>query len=181
MVGLFKAFLPPLLLAAFAAAQDFQILSPSGSIWWVAESENQISWDCKNPQAITDSNFTVLLKGPSFAAPQAIIAIEKNEDCIKTITKDQANQPSGNGYTIYLADPLNNTHVFATSEQFEIQPLGSKYPSQVSSSASAASGTATASSSSASSSSAATLSSHSPSFLGLTGIMGLLTFGLLGA
>jgi len=183
MVGLFNTFLPLLLLAAFAAAQDFLILTPSGSVWWVAESENQFSWDCKNPNATADGDFTVLLSGPNFAAPQAIIAIEQNDDCIKTVTKEQTNQPPGNGYTLYLADTLNNTHVYATSQPFQIQPLGSKYPSQVSSSASAASGTATGTSSSPSSSSksAATLSSHSPSFLGLTGIMGLLTFGLLGA
>jgi hypothetical protein len=40
MVGLFKALLPPLLLATYAAAQDsstsFDILSPSSSIWWGA-------------------------------------------------------------------------------------------------------------------------------------------------
>ena len=45
------------------------------------------------------------------AAPLAIIAQENNFDCSKTITQDQANQPAGTGYTILLADPLNNTNV----------------------------------------------------------------------
>jgi len=190
MVGLFKTLLPPLLLASFAAAQngsDFQIFTPSAkrNNWWVAKSQNQMSWDCNSPQAMADGNgvFTVLINKPSFAAPLAIIAEEQNADCIKTITQEQADQEPGDGYTLLFADPLNNTHVFATSDPFTIEPLGSLYPSQVnaSSSASSASGTAGSSSPSASSTKSAALGSHSPSFLGLTGIMGLLTFGLLGA
>jgi len=184
MVGLFKTLLFPLLLATFAAAQNvFDILTPSSSIWWVAKSENQMSWDCKNPQAIAIGTFTVLINSPNSAAALAIIAEQANADCIKTITQEQANQAPGTGYTVLLANPLNNTQVYATSQPFEIKALGSQYPSQVSSSASSAGGTATGSSStaSASASKAAALGSHSPSFLGLTGIMGLLTFGLLGA
>jgi len=183
MLGLFEALLLPLLLATFAAAQNsFQIIQPSSSIWWVAKSTNDMSWDCKSPQALAAIQFTVLINHTSFAAALAIIAIQLNSDCSITVSQDKANQPPGTGYTVLLANPLNNTDVYATSEPFEIKPLGSLYPSQVSSSASAVSGSATASSSaSASSSNAATLSSHNPSFLGLTGIMGLLTVGLLGA
>lgn len=44
-------------------------------------------------------------------APLAIIAEQANADCIKSITQDQANQPAGTGYTVLLANPLNNTQV----------------------------------------------------------------------
>jgi len=186
MVGLFKALLPSLFLATFVVAQGFKITAPSSAIWWVANSQNELDWDCNSAAAQADQKqsggtFTVLINHPDFAAALAIIAQEPNADCKKSITIDQANQKPGQNYTVLLADPRNNTNVFATSEPFEIKPLGSQYPSQVSSSASAASGTATASSSASATPSSAALSSHSPSFFGLTGIMGLLTVGLLGA
>jgi len=187
MVGLFKALLPPLLLATFAAAQNstsFSILTPSASIWWVAQSENVMSWDCKSPQAIADVDFTILIQTPTTppTLPLAIIAIQKNDACTITVSHDKSNQAPGTGYVLLLANTLNNTDVYATSQPFEIKALGSLYPSQVSSSASAASGTDAASSSAtASSKNSASLGSHSPSFLGLTGIMGLLTVAFLGA
>jgi len=40
-----------------------------------------------------------------------VIAIQKNYDCSITITQDQANQPVGTGWTVLLANPLNNTDV----------------------------------------------------------------------
>jgi len=186
MVGLFKALLPPLLLATFAAAQnDFQITNPSSSVWWVAKSTNVLAWDCTSSQATVDNKFTVLVNNIDpkvFLGPLAVIAIQQNSDCSVTISQDQISQPAGSGYVITFANPLNNTNVYATSQQFEIKPLGSLYPSQAAASASAASATAAASSSAtASSKSGATLSSHSPSFLRLTGILGLLAVGLLGA
>lgn len=46
-----------------------------------------------------------------FPAPLAVIAIQKNFDCSITITQDQANQPVGTGWTVLLANPLNNTDV----------------------------------------------------------------------
>jgi hypothetical protein len=185
MVGLFKTFLP-LLLATFAAATSLQITQPSSSIWWVAKSQNVLAWNC---QSGTDSvtNFTVLISNvnPSIlAAPLAIIAIQQNFDCSIIITQDEASQPAATGYTILFANPLNNTDVYATSEQFEIKPLGSLYPSQVSSSASAPGGTGTGtgtSSPSASPTKSGALDAHSPSFIGLLGIMALMAAGLLGA
>ena len=45
------------------------------------------------------------------AQPQAIIAIENNFDCSKTITQQQEIFPAGTGYTIQLANTLNNTDV----------------------------------------------------------------------
>lgn len=49
------------------------------------------------------------------SAPIAIIAIENNYDCSRTITQDQANQPAGTGYMIQLANPLNQTDVRVSS------------------------------------------------------------------
>lgn len=48
-------------------------------------------------------------------APIAIIAIENNFDCSKTITQDQSNQAAGTGYFVQLADPFNNTNVSSLS------------------------------------------------------------------
>ncbi|PSR78573.1 hypothetical protein PHLCEN_2v7320 [Hermanssonia centrifuga] len=65
---------------------------------------------------------------PAIAGGQAIIAIENNFDCSKTITADELNFPAGSGYTVQLANPLNNTDVYAVSQEFEIKPLGAAYP-----------------------------------------------------
>jgi hypothetical protein len=143
-------------LASLATlAQGFSVTAPSANTWWVAKSLNVLTWDCKASDA--PATFTVLIanKDPKvLVAPLAIIGIEQNFDCSKEITQDQSNQPAGTGYTILLADPLNNTHVYATSDEFEIKPLGSSYPSQASPSSGSnngasgtASGTGTSSSS----------------------------------
>ncbi|EDR06683.1 uncharacterized protein LACBIDRAFT_294613 [Laccaria bicolor S238N-H82] len=143
-----------LLVSASVAQAALTITNPTSSSWWVAKSANVLSWTCQDSPS---NQFTVLINSPSMAAPLAIIAQENNFDCSKTITQDQANQAAGTGYTILLADPLNNTNVYATSEPFEIKALGSAYPSQVSSSASSG-GSGTASGSGASASSTSTSS-----------------------
>ncbi|KAF9479853.1 hypothetical protein BDN70DRAFT_660556 [Pholiota conissans] len=132
-------------------AADLQITSPSSSIWWVAQSQNLISWTCHDT---TIGNFTVLVSNtdPKIAvAPQAIISIQQNFDCSIIVTQDQANQAAGTGWLILLANPFNSTDVYATSEPFEIKPLGSLYPSQVTPSdasvASSGTGTSTGTSS----------------------------------
>jgi len=120
-----------LLLASFGgAAASLQVTRPSSSIWWVAKSFNEIAWTCKDSQY---ASFTILINNSDpkiLTAPIAVIAIQNNYDCSITITQDQANQPVGTGWTVLLANPLNNTEVYATSEPFEIKALGSAYPSQ---------------------------------------------------
>jgi len=109
---------------------DLVITQPSSDIWWVAKSQNVIAWTCHDTSIV---DFTVLVNNsdPKLAvSPLAVIAIQQNFDCSITITQDQANQPAGTGWTILFADPLNNTNVYATSQPFEIKPLGSAYPSQ---------------------------------------------------
>lgn len=118
-------------LATFA--QGFSVTAPNADTWWVAKSVNVLKWDCKAPDA--PQQFTVIIanKDPKIlVAPLPIISIVQNYDCSKEITQDQSNQPAGTGYTIQLADILNGTHVYATSDEFEIKPLGSTYPSQAS-------------------------------------------------
>ncbi|CAL1709006.1 unnamed protein product [Somion occarium] len=110
------------------ATADLKITTPSSNAWWVAQSINTIAWTCQESQFQT---FTILIANTDpkvLTQPQAIIAIENNFDCSKTITQDQASQAAGSGYTILLANPLNSTEVYATSEPFEIKPLGSAYP-----------------------------------------------------
>ncbi|KAF9446626.1 hypothetical protein P691DRAFT_776716 [Macrolepiota fuliginosa MF-IS2] len=116
-------------LAGLAAAQGLQITNPSANSWWVAKSANTFSWTCNSsPQ----SQFTVLVSNSNPAilvSPIAIIAIESNVDCSKLITQDQSNQPASGGYRIILANPLNSSDIYAQSDEFEIKPLGSAYPS----------------------------------------------------
>jgi len=174
MVGLFKAFLP-LLLATFAAAVDLQITVPSSSIWWIEGTQNRFAW--LNPQG-TDFEFTVLINNTKFASPLAFIAMQDSTALSVDITEEQEDQPAGTGYTIIFANPLNNTDVYAVSEQFEIKPVGSAYP--ITTTASSASGTGTGTSSpSASPTKSGAIDAHSPSFIGLVGVMALMAAGLL--
>ncbi|KAF8799565.1 hypothetical protein BYT27DRAFT_7263881 [Phlegmacium glaucopus] len=183
MVRLFDV-LPALLFATFARAA-LQITSPSSSIWWVAKSTNVMAWNCNDP-SVTVTNFTVLINNVDpklLLGPLAFIAIQESFQCSVTVSQDQVSQPVGTGYTLLFANPFNNTDVYATSEQFEIKPLGSLYPTQVTSSSSLASGTgsAAAASGTAASTTGGALSAQSPSFMGLAGVLGLLAVGLLGA
>lgn len=112
-----------------AAAAQFQILSPSTNVWWVAGSQNTLTWNCKDPSA--PATFTVLVgnKDPKIlTAPIAIIGIQNNFDCSKLITQDQLTAPAGTGYTVLFANTLNQTDIYLTSDVFEIKALGSAYP-----------------------------------------------------
>ncbi|KAF8157124.1 hypothetical protein B0H34DRAFT_712285 [Crassisporium funariophilum] len=175
MVRILKA-VPALFFAAFVAA-EFAITKPSADIWWVAESLNEIAWTCQESPA---ESFTVLVnnKDPKIAvAPQAVIAIQKNADCSITISQNQANQPVGTGWTILLADIFNSSHVYATSQEFEIKPLGSLYPSQVTPTGSPV-GTAGGSKPTTNSTGAA-LGLQTSGFMGLAGVVGL-AYGFMG-
>ncbi|KAH9852451.1 hypothetical protein C2E23DRAFT_709571, partial [Lenzites betulinus] len=108
---------------------QLEIISPGGpDLWWVAESDNVVSWTCKTS---TVQQFTVLIANQNTAiltAPQAFIAQQNNFDCSKLITKDQVNMQPGTGYTIQLANIFNETDVYAESQPFEIKALGAAYP-----------------------------------------------------
>jgi len=110
------------------ALADLQITNPASNLWWVAKSQNVLTWSCKDSSF---SSFTVLIGNKDqnvLTAPIAIIGIQNNFDCSKIITQDVASQPAGVGYTILLANPVNISQVYATSQEFEIKPLGSAYP-----------------------------------------------------
>jgi len=130
----FLSVVPAIVLATVAAAQTApgtgspKITSPNGSKWWVAKSTNLIEWDCKDT---SHNDFTVLVGNKDtkiWAAPIAVIAQQPNYQCSITITQDKANQPAGTGWTILFANPVNNTDVWSTSEEFEIKELGAAYP-----------------------------------------------------
>ncbi|KAK2465107.1 hypothetical protein APHAL10511_002915 [Amanita phalloides] len=137
-------------LIASVASQStntFQIFQPSSTWWWVAKSQNVMSWDCKNSPVqqftvfITNSNPAIL------TGPLALIAQQKNADCSLLIDKTQINQGPGTGYQIQFSDIINSSKIYATSDNFEIKPLGATYPT--SSAASSATGSASASGASA--------------------------------
>ncbi|KAL5498633.1 hypothetical protein ACEPAH_1988 [Sanghuangporus vaninii] len=119
------------LLAALAVSVSAQltILSPGGpDLWWVANSENNIVWTCDTSPV---QNFSILVanSNPSvLVSPLAVVAVQQNFDCSRTLTTQQVNFTTGTGYTVILADPINSTNIYAQSEEFEIKPVGSTYP-----------------------------------------------------
>ncbi|KAJ3932300.1 MAG: hypothetical protein NXY57DRAFT_129559 [Lentinula lateritia] len=157
------------------ASAQLQVLSPGGdNLWWVADNENLLVWNCNESQ---EQTFTVLyvsflsLESPSFflnrvnnpnmASALAIIAEQPNYVCSLLVTKDQmGGLPVGTGYVVQLANPLNGTDVYAQSSAFEIKAAGSAYPSTTVSPESA---TFTPSSSGSSSSATATSSNSTSS------------------
>ncbi|KIM64895.1 hypothetical protein SCLCIDRAFT_1213000 [Scleroderma citrinum Foug A] len=150
------------------ASAQLTITNPTSDSWWVAQSSNTLAWTCDTS---TYSNFTVLLanSNPSILVqPIAIIAIEPNYDCSKTITQQQASQPPSTGYTVLLANPLNSSDVYATSQSFEIKALGSSYPAtSASSSPTGTSGSSSASPSSSTGKSGGALAQYVPAGVGM--------------
>lgn len=185
-------------VASFAAlsalvgsvAAEFSVLSPGGpNLWWVAQSQNTLVWSCTdNPPATT---FQVLLANTNvdiLVAPSAIISTVNNADCSHTITQQQTNLIPATNYTIILADIVNQTHVYATSQPFEVKALGASYPpasATPSDSGSSASASATASGSAsgstASSTSSASSSQSSSGAEGLRASVGAGVLALVGA
>ncbi|KAG8711177.1 hypothetical protein FRC09_020740 [Ceratobasidium sp. 395] len=139
MLSIKAVFAIVALWVSIAQAQ-LTISEPSGDRWWVAQSQNTLRWSC-NTSPYT--NWTVLITNPDvtiLSGPLALIAIllissgdlfpEYNYDCSKTIIPGDQLKP-GTGYTMLFGNPLNNTEVWATSAPFEVKPLGSTYPPQI--------------------------------------------------
>ncbi|KAL4068463.1 hypothetical protein V8B97DRAFT_1918584 [Scleroderma yunnanense] len=148
-----------------AASAQLTITNPSSDSWWVAQSSNTLAWTCDTSPY---TNFTILLanSNPSvLVQPIAIIAVQENYDCSKTITQQQSAQPASTGYTVQFANTLNSSDVYATSQPFEIKALGSSYPATTSSSS--ATGTSSASSSSSTGKSSGALAQYVPTGLGM--------------
>ncbi|KAL0569188.1 hypothetical protein V5O48_012786 [Marasmius crinis-equi] len=143
------------LFTAASALTGPKILVPSKDNWWVAKSSNVLTWDCNNSQAM---NFTVIIKNadPSTNLNNggiAFIAQQENSQCSKEITQNQSNQAAAKGYTIVFANPLNNSDIYSTSEEFEIKPLGSSYPTSTPSASPSSTGSGTGTAAGASSTS----------------------------
>jgi len=112
---------------------QFEILSPGGpNLWWVAQSQNVISWACHtNPPASTNNAFQLLLNNSNptvLTSAEAIVASVPNADCSFVVTQQQANLTPGTGYTLVFADPIDQTKVYAVSQPFEVKALGATYP-----------------------------------------------------
>ncbi|KZT10451.1 uncharacterized protein LAESUDRAFT_721809 [Laetiporus sulphureus 93-53] len=120
-----------LALAAFisSSAAQLTILSPGSSVWWVDDSQNDITWTCDTSPY---ENFTVLLDSTNssiLVSPYAFVANQPNYDCSVVISPYQmATFPAASGYTIILANTLNSSDIYAKSEEFAIKPEGSAYP-----------------------------------------------------
>ncbi|KAF9788568.1 hypothetical protein BJ322DRAFT_1049699 [Thelephora terrestris] len=106
-----------------------QITAPGGpNLWWVAKSDNNLVWDCTDK---TYDSFNVVIANPNTAvltAPLTILATLPNYVCSKLLPAAMLTVPAATGYTIMLTDILNTTNIYATSQPFEIKPLGSSYP-----------------------------------------------------
>ncbi|KAG7086827.1 hypothetical protein E1B28_002748 [Marasmius oreades] len=127
---------------AFAATGP-PITVPAKDQWWVAQSSNVLTWDCHNSQA-TQFGVYVTNKDPKvFSGALGIIAILQNDVCSKEITLQQVNLNAGTGYTILFTDPVNQTNILSQSDEFEIKPLGSPYPTPPGSSTGSGTGTGT--------------------------------------
>jgi hypothetical protein len=170
-----KSLLAVAALWVSLAQAQLTITEPSSARWWVAQSQNTLRWTC-NTSPYT--NWTVLITNTDvtiLSGPLALIAIQYNYDCSKTIIPGEQLK-AGTGYSMQFANPFNSTDVFATSEPFEVKALGSTYPPQITTSdaltatgGSSASGTSSATTASPSSNGAMTNAVGIPS-LALAGI-----------
>jgi len=133
---MFKSAL--LVLALVGAVAPFSVTSPSADIWWVNDSMNTLAWTCSDSPV---SQFTVTISNSNqaiLAGSLALIAIEQNFECSKTITPQVT---PATGYVINLANPLNSSDIYVSSAPFEIKAVGSTYPPQQTTSASGPSAT----------------------------------------
>ncbi|KAJ1307557.1 hypothetical protein OPQ81_001654 [Rhizoctonia solani] len=115
------------LWVALVSAQQLTITEPSSDRWWVAQSINTLRWNCEQT---TYTNWTVLITNPDptiLSGPLALIAIQWNYDCSKTITPGEQLKPA-TGYVMQFSNALNSSEVWASSQPFEVKALGSTYP-----------------------------------------------------
>lgn len=90
---------------------------------------NTLEWSCT--QNTQYASFNVLIANTNvnvLATPLTIIPTLDNFTCSETISQNLFNLPASTGYTILLTDIFNNSDIYATSQPFEIKPLGSSYP-----------------------------------------------------
>ncbi|CAE6516171.1 unnamed protein product [Rhizoctonia solani] len=114
---------------ALVSAQQLTITEPSSDRWWIAQSINTLRWNCEQTQY---TNWTVLITNPDatiLSGPLALIAIQWNYDCSKSMTPGAELKPA-TGYVMQFANALNSTEVWATSQPFEVKALGNTYPPQ---------------------------------------------------
>lgn len=127
-----------------------------------------------NANSLANSNPTVL------QGNFALIGIQENFDCSEGLAANQVNFTASDGYTILLANPLNQTQVYATSDVFEIKAQGATYPASSATptdgSSTAASGSSTGSASGSSNTSGSSSSGALPN-VQAGGLVGLVMAG----
>ncbi|KAG8833405.1 hypothetical protein FRC17_010731 [Serendipita sp. 399] len=113
-------------LAGFSSVSALSVLTPSSQWWWQAKEQALFSWDCTDkthPQfavVATNANPSLLSAGVSI-----LTGIQDNFVCNTIITPDLI---PGKGYRLTLTNIVNITDIYATSEEFEVRPTGSGYP-----------------------------------------------------
>ncbi|CAE6410024.1 unnamed protein product [Rhizoctonia solani] len=182
MLSLKAIFSLVTLWASMVAAQQLTITEPSSDRWWVAQSINTLRWNCEQT---TYTNWTVLITNSDvnvLSGPLALIAIQWNYDCSKSMTPGEQLKP-GTGYVMQFANALNSTDVWASSQPFEVKALGSTYPPEYTSTG--IPGTTATGTGSSSNSTAAPTTTSTPSVnngaMANTAISALLGLAVLGA
>ncbi|WWD17243.1 hypothetical protein CI109_101681 [Kwoniella shandongensis] len=114
------------LSVASLVSATLTITQPSAAHWWVGQSLNTLAWDGSDP-----SQFSVFLANPDTSVLTSMLALESIVMTYQTsLTINPGNIKAATGYTLLLTNPLNSSDVYATSESFEIKPVGSTYPPQ---------------------------------------------------
>ncbi|KAH0834969.1 hypothetical protein J3R83DRAFT_10679 [Lanmaoa asiatica] len=104
------------------------------------------AWTCSTSPY---SDYTVVLSNSNtaiLAAPLALIASVPNYDCSFTVNQQQSTQTASTTWTISLANSLNISDIYASS-QFEIKASGSPYPASTSAASATSSGASASSTS----------------------------------
>jgi len=159
---------------ATAASAQLTITNPGGpDLWWVAQSQNVVSWTCGTNTQFQSWQLLVANTNPTIlVSAQSIISNVNNFTCSMLITTQQEVFPAATGYTIIFASALNSSDVFATSEPFEIKSVGSAYPATSSASTPSSTGSGSSSGSAATPSQTKNAAvGVSPKGLGLAGAL----------
>ncbi|KZV82815.1 hypothetical protein EXIGLDRAFT_754731 [Exidia glandulosa HHB12029] len=117
------------LSALVASVYAFDIVQPGPDAWWVAGTENLLVWNCHDSAVLP--LYTVFALNPDITVltdKTPLIANLDNTQCSHTITAGEAAPlKPATGYTLQFVDPLNSSHVFGTSQTFEVKAANSPY------------------------------------------------------
>lgn len=104
------------------------ITSPSGSSYWVQTQTNTIAWGTASGDPTSVSLQIINPTNKNFNGPFAIAEFVKASLMAYDFTN--VTLTVADGYQVQMVDPLNNTHVLATSAPFSVKAMGTQ-PAQV--------------------------------------------------